>query len=446
MHVFEQHIQSTIDRLGLLRRSSPVLVGLSGGADSVALLAVLTRLGYDCIAAHCNYHLRGDESVRDMRHAEAVAGQFGVNIYVRDFDVAERIAHTGESVEMACRELRYEWFNSLLDRDYSQAVAVAHHREDNVETFFINLLRSTGLAGLTGMDYRRDFVVRPLLDVSRRQIEEYLADLGVGFVTDSTNRLNDFRRNRLRNIVLPALEANFPGATEAILATMSHLSDSLVLYRDAVSSAAETIGATSTTVNVSALLSAKGEKRAAIVLFELLKPLGFNASQVSDIIKSAIAGHSGRRYDSPLKTAELDRGVLTLSNPAGNRSRDDVYRVSLKHDILVPVNISVTPHDITEFKPVRDPGTAYLDMAALEGEAVFEIRLPRTGDRLRPYGMKGEKLVSDLMKDAKFSAAQKRGVWVLTRNEEILWVIGLRASRHFSITPRTRRYLRLQLI
>ena len=446
MHSFEKHIQSTIDRLGLLRRSSPVLVALSGGADSVALLSVLVSLGYDCIAAHCNFHLRGEESVRDMRHSQEVAQQLGVNIYIREFDVPKRMKATGESIEMACRELRYAWFHDLLDRDYSQAIAVAHHREDNVETFFINLLRSSGIAGLAGMDYRRGFVVRPMLDVSKEEILNYLRDKGLDYVTDSSNASNDFRRNRLRNSVIPAIEKNFPGATNAIFTAMSHLRDAHRLLDHSVERFIEDVATEHNKIDIGALLSRHSEANVRSLLFEHLKKKGFNGTQVSDLVRAVKSGSSGLQFHlSDGSIAELDRGVLSL-NSRLSTNQTVQYPVNLTHDILSPINIQITPHSVVEFRPERDPNTIYLDVKALEGSPLFSLRHPREGDRMRPYGMVADKLVSDILKDAKFSAARKRDVWLLTRGNEILWIVGLRASAHFALTPDTRRYLRLRFI
>ncbi|MDE6397593.1 MAG: tRNA lysidine(34) synthetase TilS [Muribaculaceae bacterium] len=442
LHPFERHIQSTIERLNLLRRSSPVLVALSGGADSVALLSALNALGYDTIAAHCNFHLRGAESNRDMRHAESIARRLGVNIHVRDFNVAERMKLTGESVEMACRELRYDWFNSLIDRDRAQAVAVAHHREDNVETFFLNLLRSTGIDGLTGMAWRREYVVRPMLDLSRDEIESYLRDKGLGFVTDSSNASNDFARNRLRNIFIPMLEKEFPGASKAILNVMSNLGDSRLLVGDAVSSWLGQAGENENRINIVRLIESAGERRASAVLFEHLKHFGFNAEHISGIIGATLAGRSGRRFVSSERIAELDRGVLTIRHPEGVSPRSR-KTVGLTRDILSPVNIEISYHHITEFSPDRDPMVAYFDRRILDGDPVFELRHPSQGDRISPFGLTGDKLVSKLLKDAHRSAAEKRSTWILTRNNDVLWVLGLRASRLFSLTPDTKEYIRL---
>lgn len=425
-----------------------MLVALSGGADSVALLAVLTRLGYECVAAHCNFHLRGAESMRDMNHARAIADRFGAKIHTRDFDVTKRRQQTGESVEMACRELRYAWFDDLINHDRLQAVAVGHHREDNVETFFINLLRSTGLAGLTGMSYQRGNVVRPLLDCTRTDIESYLADLNVEFVTDSTNAANDFDRNRLRNVLLPQLEAAFPGAMNAVLTTMSHLGDDSALVDYAVTAAMAKARRTDGRIDIAALTADAGASKARTLLFHALKAKGFNATQVDDIVDATIAGRSGRRFESANHVAELDRGLLTVRPTTADKTAADnsEVHVTLTRDILSPVHIAVTQHHINEFNPQRNPATAYFDTAVLNGNPQLTIRPARKGDRIRPYGMTGEKLLSDLFRDAHLTAAQKRDIRVLTRNDRILWVIGLRASSLFAVTPDTRQYIQLRII
>ena len=231
--VLPQIVLNTIGSHNLIEQGATVIVALSGGADSTAALAVLQMLGYQCVAAHCNFHLRGDESLRDQAAAEAIAGRLGCECRVQHFNVPERCQAAGESVEMACRSLRYEWFERL-SRELSAPVAVAHHREDRVETLLLNLLRGTGLAGLVSMSYRRDYVIRPLLDCSRAQIEDFCREQGLQWVDDSSNVSTVYRRNKLRINVLPQLEHDFPGAVEAITRSMAHLSEDAAFFARAV--------------------------------------------------------------------------------------------------------------------------------------------------------------------------------------------------------------------
>lgn len=199
-----------------------VVVGLSGGPDSVALLAALTRLGYRCVAAHCHYGLRGAESDRDRNHALGIARSLGAEWRETAFDTRAYCRLHSLGLEEGCRELRYGWFHTLARELDAQAIAVAHHRADRIETMLINLLRGTGLSGLRGIRPRNGMVVRPLLGATRRQIDAFLLAEGLEGVTDSSNLADDFLRNRLRHNVVPALRlVAGPGrdADSAIIAT-----------------------------------------------------------------------------------------------------------------------------------------------------------------------------------------------------------------------------------
>lgn len=439
----EGRVAAFIERERLLHADAPVVVALSGGADSVALLAIMRRLGYDCRAAHCNFHLRGEESMRDMRHASAIAEALDVDIYIRDFDVdTYRAEHPG-SVEMACRDLRYAWFADLLDREGAQAVAVGHHSEDRVETFLLNLMRGTGIAGLTSMRPRSANVVRPLLCLTRQEIESYLAARKLGFIEDSSNSSDAHRRNRLRNTIIPALEESFPGASAAIMRTVANLESTEKVYRAAIDSKIRQYRKD----NEVDMTSLGADDSAQSVLFEILYPLGFTPTQVSDILFSASA--SGPRFISTdgKVVAELSHGILRLSDARTIESlvKSDSCVVDLRHDIAEPVIINVANFPVENFHPERlGPSVAYVDAAALDGSPVWELRHPRRGDRMVPFGAVKSKLLSDIFADAKLSASAKREQWVLTRDGEIVWLPGLRNSALWSVGPATKRYIRLQ--
>jgi len=441
LHPLLLTVREAISRDSLLAASGrPVVAALSGGADSVALLSVLAELGYNCVAAHCNFHLRGEESDRDMRLCQDLCRNLGIDLCVRDFDVSERRKATGESVEMACRSLRYEWFHSLLDRRHAQAVAVAHHRQDNEETFLLNLLRGSSITGMTGMKPRNGLVVRPMLDATRDMIENYLADRGLAFVVDSSNLTNAYLRNRLRHIVLPALREACPDADRGILATMEYLNQNREFYEQQMQRLAARYRS-GDEIDLKGLIS--NEPHARLILFEMLRPMGFNITHVENILASA--GESGRVFVARDCRLELSRGVLRVVRPLSPVKSDDEVEVSLLRDVLTPVHISITEHDISEFKPRRDPKVAYLDAEILGGNHTFAIRCWRRGDRLQPYGMESTRLVSDIMSDAHLTADEKRKVRILTCDGKLLWVVGLRTSAHYAITPRTRKYLRLEL-
>lgn len=434
-------VKDTIERHRLLRREGRVIVAVSGGADSVALLAALCELGYDCVAAHCNFHLRGAESTRDMRHVEELTHRLGVDLYVKDFDVAARQRATGESVEMACRELRYKWFYELLDREYAQCIAVGHHREDQTETFFLNLIRGSGVAGLAGMRYRNEHVVRPLLDVSRADIEAYLKGRGLEWVNDSTNAECNYARNRVRNRLLPLLEELFPGGTDGVLRSMAILRENAGFYTEAIRAAAMRYADGDGGMDLAELSC---EPFAGAILYEYLRGEGFSRRQTDDMLAAA-ARQGGTFAASEEHVREVDHGMLRAPR-ASHRSGDDAVEVNPARDIFEPLRIEVSRHNVAEFAPKRDPHTIYIDVRALEGNARWELRRWRRGDRMRPYGMNGDKLLSDIMADARLSAESKRQLWLLTRDGEIVWAVGLRASGLYTVGPGTVEYLQLKML
>lgn len=443
---FEKAVAGFISDHALLHADAPVVVAVSGGADSVALLAILRNLGYECIAAHCNFHLRGDESMRDMRHVTALAEALDVELTVKDFDVEAYRVSRGISVEMACRDLRYAWFETLLDRYHAQTVAVGHHREDQAETFFLNVLRSAGISGLTGMAPRNGSVVRPLLELSRSDIEAYLKSLGLDFVNDSTNAASVYRRNWLRNEIIPAISAREPEAVSAILATMSHLSDNESFYRWAVADAASRLF-TSTSLpveaNLDTILKTMPADAARMLLFESLKPYGFNITHIDNIL---CCGSNTAEFTTATHRATVSRRTLTVRPLENAPVNSESHTVSLRHDIAIPCRISVRSHSIEEWHPVRDNSRAWFDEKILEGNPTFCLRRWQRGDRITPFGMTGSRLVSDIFNDAKLSAAAKREAWMLTRNGKIIWAVGLRASDAFPVTPCTTRFISLRLM
>ena len=427
-----------------------IIVGLRGGADSVALLLSLHATGARCVAAHCNFHLRGEESDRDRLHCETLCHRLGIELLVRDFDVESRRAATSESVEMACRSLRYDWWRELLAAGHADYIAVGHHLEDNVETFFLNLMRGGGIAGLKAMLPVNNRIIRPLLDVSRQEIEEYVTSLGYTWVTDRTNLENIYTRNRLRNILIPMLEKQFPGAVESIVRSLGVLRENYSLYTDAVSQYADTyIDRNSSdgrvSIDIARLIS---ERRAARpILHELLSPLGLTHSQI-DNIYSCVSGEksnalSGQTFDTRDTSYILERGILT------GISKADETGGEVTVDITTPP-FSVARLTYDEFDRIRrarafDSRSIYLDSSVLDGNPVWTLRTWCQGDRLAPFGMKGTRLVSDIYSDAKLTAEQKRSTRLLFRNDTLMWVIGLRASRHFAVTPSSTEIIRITI-
>ena len=442
---FEQRVLDFITREQLPLSDVPVLVAVSGGADSVALLRVLLAIGVHCVVAHCNFHLRGEESNRDERFVTELCQRLGLELYRTDFDVNRYCeVHPHTSVEMACRELRYAWFGKLMaEHDYA-CVAVAHHRDDDVETLLLNLLRGTGLRGMTGMQpLNGRAVARPLLCVTRHDIECYLKELGEVYVTDSTNALNDYRRNQIRNRVLPAIEADFPDARKRIADTASHLRATQLLHDELVHDVAKKIvlqdDETLREIAIHPLMKYASPEQ---LLFELVRDRGFNHEQCVQAIDCVRNARIGAHFDSGDWSMAIERMVIQIY-----RSNHEAHEIAV--DFGNPV--ASLPFVIELGSKPFDPDTMVDGKAiiALNQEVMqcrhVVVRGWRQGDRLRPYGMDGSKLVSDLFADAKWTSLMKRNARLLVVDDEVLWVMGLRASRAFTVPVGSTRYVLLKV-
>lgn len=409
-----------IKRHNLLSPGAAVVVGLSGGADSVALLSVLMELGYKCEALHVNYALRGDESDRDERHATEIAGRLGVTITVIRRPAA---ADSRRSIEMVCRDIRYSEMEKLRRRIGAEAIAVAHHREDQAETFFLNLLRGSGVAGLRGMKPKRDNIIRPLLDADRTMIEYYLASRGLSWVTDSSNNSDDYSRNRVRHNVLPALESVRSDSISRVIQSMEYLAEADELLNSLSRERREGYSARNK-LDVRRL--AGEESNAASLLYLILAPEGFSRSVTDSIIDAASQSESRRFSTKNGEEWELSNGFLS-------RISDTDEEVNLTFDYLDP----------KDFHPERDASTVYFD-ADLIGEEVLAIRHWTDGDRIDPFGMKGSRMVSDILAEAGITPSRRRKWPLLTDGNKVVWIIGVRGSRHYAVTSSTRRILRIK--
>ena len=422
-----------------------LLVAVSGGADSVCLLRALHMLGCECIVAHCNFHLRGEESDRDEQFVRRLCQQLGVKLHVRGFVVeAERKQNHGESVEMACRRLRYNWFRCLCDDLRCDYVAIAHHADDNVETFFLNLLRGTGSRGLTGMQtigaYSR--ALRPMLDITRDEIVQWLEQIGQDYVVDSTNLANDYRRNSLRNVVLPVLNGQFPGAAERVRDTMHHLADERQLldyllqqYKDEVWEFDE--GTNVTRIWKDKLLKAP---QPGMLLYAMIGSLGFNRAQCEQAVIAAV----GAKFYAWSKTLNIEREFIVMCPVGDEGCQEFLVRWDGLEDLPVALEMST---DNKPFEPAMVDGK---HVVAFNNDMMkcsqFVLRHWRQGDRFKPFGMKGTKLLSDLFVDLKLTQAEKSAAWLLEADGKILWVIGYRAAHEFVVTPGATDYVLLRCV
>ena len=419
MHTAVSHF---IRQHALLSEASTCLVALSGGADSVALLRVLLQLGYPVEAAHCNFHLRGEESQRDEQFCADLCRSLGVALHLAHFDTRTYASLHRESIELAARNLRYRWFEQLRQDLHAQAVCVAHHKDDSVETILMNLLRGTGIAGLTGIAPRRDHIVRPLLCVSRDDILAYLQHIGQDYVTDSTNlQAEAATRNRLRLQVIPLLKQLNPRAADNILRTAEHLRD------------VERLIPTDQGVD-------------SYHLHRWLSPLGFSPAQVEDMARHAGTPDAtgGRLWQSATHEVVLHRGRLLMQerhDPLPTLRLPEEGRYRYGQQVLT---LSTETVGAEVFCPSRDAWHATLDADSLQWP--LTLRPSDRGDRMQPLGMKGTRPVSDILTDRHKSLFEKRDQPVLAdATGRLVWLPGIMPCHHCRVTPGTRRVLHARL-
>lgn len=446
----ESKIQKFIKLHNLLEQDKPVLAGISGGADSVALALVLKKLGYALTAVHCNFHLRGEESNRDEQFVRDFCQQQEIPLYVKDFQTEEYAKEKKISIEMAARELRYAYFHELMKSTKISVLAVAHHQNDQAETLLINLIRGTGIHGLRGMLPKNGETVRPMLCVTREEILDYLAEKGQEFVTDSTNLSTDYTRNKIRLELLPYLKTLNPSIISTLNHTALNLSEAENLYnRQMRTEIQNLILSDSYTLGETPLLLKRLDnpmKSAEMkpVWHEILFPYGFTETQVENILSLNVTD-CGKAFYANNWELIVDRDEVILRKRNDDDFEDiliydtDVYATFLE----VKVNIDILKR---KYYPVieKESRVALLDYDKLTFP--LQIRKVQAGDKFVPLGMKGKKLISDFLTDQKAKSWEKKDQLVLCDAQgEILWVIGRRISGKYAISDKTQKIYRMEL-
>ena len=464
------------------------IVALSGGADSVSLLFVLKHLehelGISVEAAHCNFHLRGAESVRDEEFCKQLCGRLDVPLHLIHFDTQAYADLHRVSIEMAARDLRYGYFENLRRDIEAQDICVAHHRDDSVETVLLNLVRGTGLRGLRGIQPRNGNIIRPLLSLSREDIVQYLDALGESYVTDSTNLHNDVKRNKIRLDVMPLLRELNPSVNQSIFESSLRVGEALKVFDEAMKQSIADVttpprGCTCPkctnqpvrkctnqpllvqqsllhqqrctlqanhplTISIDRL---KQQPSPEYTLHEILSPRGFTSAQIEQIYGSLDTCSAGKTIASDSHELAFDRGSL-LVQPRTNVA--DAVR-----SMRIPETGTYLFSDSLKIKvAAEDCGDDYVPSRAADCVCLdaSDIKFPLTlrhieqGDRFVPFGMNGMKLVSDYLTDRKKNVFEKRAQLVVTdAQQRIVWLVGERTDNRFRITPHTQQALRLTI-
>jgi tRNA(Ile)-lysidine synthase len=437
------NLQKYIFDRQLLVVGQKILLTVSGGIDSMVMAYLLMQLPVSLAVAHCNFGLRGDESDTDEKFVRDYAQKNKLPLFVKHFDTAGYATENNLSIQIAARDLRYAWFEELLATEGFDAYATAHNFDDQVETFFINLLRGTGIAGLQGIKSRNGNCIRPLLFATRTEIVNYAEQNNIAYREDSSNQKDDYLRNRLRHHVLPALressgrfESGFKSTFEILKQTQSFINDEidrrrqLMLHSDG----------DYTLIRLSYL---RQEVHQHFVLFELLKPFGFNQSGIGDIIKNTNST-PGKLFLSASHRLTIDREHLVLMPLEKEETVFNIYKINEDDEQMnQPLQLRFLVIESKELELKRSPDIAQLDCDKLRFP--LTLRKWQAGDYFYPLGMRGRKKISDFITDQKMATIEKQNLWLILSGNDIVWVAGYRIDERYKVSSATQKVFVVEL-
>lgn len=431
-----QRFKEFIAKEQLFAAHNRLLLAVSGGVDSVVLCALCSEAGYDFVIAHCNFRLRGEESERDEAFVRALGERYGKEVMVKQFDTAAYAAQRKVSIQVAARELRYEWFGELA-ADY---IVTAHHLDDNVETVLMKFFKGTGVAGLRGILPRQGKVVRPLLFARKEELMTYATQHQLSWVEDSSNTEDKYARNYLRHQVVPLLQGLYPEVITNLSANIARFRDVEVLYRQALE------------VHKKQLLVYKGQevhipvlklKKAAplfALVYELAKPYGFSAAQTQEIVH-LLDSESGRYVASASYRIIKNRNWLIIAPVVAEAAKLVIVEAGDRVVQFAAGSLRLEAGAKKHAAGGVGNDIAFIDKRQLQYPLI--LRPWKAGDYFYPLGMKKKKKVARFLIDLKVSKTDKERVWVLESNKRILWIVGMRIDERFKITDSTRDVLKL---
>ena len=435
LELFKNHIKTKFSFL----ETSRVLVAISGGMDSVVLANLCHQLKFNFALAHCNFNLRGSESDADEEFVLQLAEALDMEVFVENFDTKAYAEEHKLSIQMAARELRYDWFQELSEQLNFDYIVTAHHADDNLETFLINLTRGTGLDGLTGIPEINGNIVRPLLPFSRQTLEAYAAENELKWRNDSSNASTKYLRNKLRHDVIPVLKDINKNLLQNFQTTLDNLNDTADIVEESLNAVLKraiiSIDNSEIRFKVSEFKKLNNPKA---YLHEFLKDYGF--SEWNDVL-NLLDAQSGKQVFSSSYRLLKDRDILILTELT---SEDNNQSISIaKKDAKMTLPIGVLSFDEVSKIENTHSNIIYVDESKIKFP--LAVRKWQEGDYFFPLGMKGKKKLSKYFKDEKFSLIDKENSWLLCSEDSILWVIGKRADDRFKVTDNTKQILKFEI-
>lgn len=434
-------IQVVIDRYVPELEGKKFLLAVSGGADSVVLAYLFYHLRLNFSIAHCNFKLRATESDDDALFVKELAAKLDAPFFSVEFDTQKLAEERGISIQMSARDLRYYWFKEIITRHKLDYIVTAHQKNDQIETFFINLLRGTGADGLSGMKILDQQLFRPLLDISKEEILNYATKHQIKWREDSSNQSTEYIRNKIRLEIIPLFKEINPSFEKTMMENMNHINDARVLYQEYLQQKTKYYLVKNEFGFQLNLREISKEKSPAFILFEILKNFGFNYSTVKDILADHVL-QSGLKFFSATYRVVDHRGTLLITRLAPKGV--ELYTIDTfteQTDLPLALKFSIQNPD--------EDITGDLNFAQLDYDEVsfpLTIRRWHEGDVFKPLGMRGRKKVSDFFIDQKFSIPEKENTWLLCSADKIVWVIGYRIDDRFKVTDRTKKVLKIEYL
>jgi len=425
----------------LFEPKQKVLLAVSGGIDSMVMLYLFEKSGFDYGIVHCNFQLRGDESDSDEEFVKRQVLIHGVPSYFKRFDTEEHAQINGISIEMAARELRYEYFEKIRAEHNYDFIATAHHSDDLIETFFLNLSRKTGIKGLTGIKDKSGRIIRPMLFTGRTDIEQFASGNYIDFREDSTNSEVVYQRNFLRHKILPLFSNLNPSFKKNILASIENLKDAKAVYSGYFETAMKNVVKSAKISQISNIKKLLNSPHPRLLLLEILSEFNFNPPVIDEVFQS-LDSESGKQFFSKTHRLVKDREMLFVS--LVEEKENKIFYI--EHDdieLFEPFDIKIEKLPGKDFKIRKEQNIACLDSQKLDFPLL--IRKWQLGDYFQPFGMTDFKKISDFFIDEKIPVHEKEKIWLLCSGEKIVWVMGHRIDNRFRIDKNTISVIKIEI-
>ena len=444
-----QKFTGYIKKENLFQPKDKLLLAVSGGVDSVVVCELCQQVGFEFIMAHCNFQLRGQESERDEQFVKDLAKKYNVEIFVKKFSTEKYAEENKLSIQVAARELRYDWFKSIIAEQKINWIVTAHHANDNIETLLINFFKGTGISGLRGILPKHGKIIRPLLFAKKAELVEFARENNLNYVEDSSNLSDKYTRNYFRNQIIPTVQKVFPQAEDNLLNNIDRFKDIEKLYQQSIFlHKKKLLEQKGNEIHITVLKLLMAQPLTTIV-YEIIKDFGFSSNQTDEVIV-LLNSDSGKYVQSASHRILKNRNWIIIS-PLNTVIAENILIEEKDNTIPFPNGaLKIENLSTTNYKHVYRTGGLQTtnNVACLDADEItfpLLLRKWKQGDYFYPLGMSKKKKLSRFFIDQKLSLTEKENTWVLEMNKKIVWIIGQRIDDRFKVNPKTKNMLKITL-